>query len=105
MALQQDYAIPAKGAITFIYRGVNNRTIPAESNHTVITEDLTMQYVPEDRFVELLNEELTKHAQGAYLPPFTLKQTGYDWPHSNSKIELVYLHVANKVREKYGIYH
>ena len=64
-----------------------------------------MQYVPESQFVDLLNAELVKDPQGAYLPPFTLGPQGFSWPHRDGKTDLIYLHVANLVREKYGIYH
>ena len=63
-----------------------------------------MEYVTEQRFVELLNEALVKDPQGAYLRPFVLGSQGYEWPH-DSHDDNVYLHIANAVREHYGIYH
>lgn len=63
-----------------------------------------MEYVSEQRFIELLNENLAKDAKGAYLKPFILGPHGYDWPHDAGHDE-VYRHVANTVRERYGIHH
>ena len=64
-----------------------------------------MEYVSEYKFVELLNEELVKRPDGSHLPPFVLGPQGYNWPRSEMKVNLVYYHVANFIREKYGIYH
>jgi hypothetical protein len=64
-----------------------------------------MEYVSEDRFIELLNEALATHARGAYLPPFIRGAHGFDWPHDNPEAQHVYYLILNQVREKYGIYH
>lgn len=64
-----------------------------------------MEYVSQQRFVELLNQALAADARGAYLPPFTLNKQGYNWPRDNSEAQKVYYSVQNQVREKYGIYH
>ena len=63
-----------------------------------------MEYVSEQRFVELLNEALVKDPKGAYLQPFVLGPQGYEWPHGG-QYDQVYLHIANAIRERYGIYH
>lgn len=64
-----------------------------------------MEYVSQERFVQLLNEALAAHACGAYLPPFTLNEHGYDWPRDNENMQKIYYLIQNQVREKYGIYH
>lgn len=64
-----------------------------------------MEYVSEERFVQLLNEELLKDPRGAYLKPFILGNKGYDWPHGITSEDMIYRRVANIVRERYGIYH
>jgi hypothetical protein len=64
-----------------------------------------MEYVTEDIFVQLLNDELVRDPKGAYLRPFILGNKGYDWPHDTTANDIIYRRVANIVREKYGIYH
>jgi hypothetical protein len=64
-----------------------------------------MEYVSEDRFIELLNQALADDARGAYLQPFIHCAHGFDWPRDDPKVQNVYYLVLNQVREKYGIYH
>ena len=64
-----------------------------------------MEYVSEERFVQLLNDELVRDPKGSYLKPYILGNKGYDWPHDTMANDMIYRRVANIVREKYGIRH
>lgn len=57
--------------------------------------------VSEERYFQILNEELAKHPMGEGLAPFTRTPGGYEWPHDNMDNEVVYIDVSQKVMRDY----
>lgn len=59
------------------------------------------QLVSEERYFQILNEELAHHPMGEDLAPFIQMPGGYDWPHDSLDSEVVYIDVSQKVMSNY----